>query len=66
MAGTADVCTDTAAVARGMADYLRHNPGDAFFRGEGGKDQEPVIADVERAAGENVEIRVSLPDAAAG
>ena len=66
IAGTADVCTDTAAVAKGMADYLRHNPGDAFFfRVKVGKDREPVIADVERAARENVEIRISLQDATA-
>ena len=65
-AGTADVCTDTGTIAKGMADYLRHNPGDAFFfRVKVGKDREPVSADVERAAGENVQIRIALQEATA-
>jgi hypothetical protein len=67
LAGTADVCTETAAIAAGLADYLRHNPGDAFFfRVKLGRDRKPVAADVQRAAGENVEIRISLSDATQG
>ena len=59
--GTADVCTDIATIADGMDVYLRHNPGDARFwkvRMDGGKS--PVRADVDRAARENVQIRITL------
>jgi hypothetical protein len=59
--GTADVCTDISTIADGMDVYLRHNPGDARFwrvRMDGGKS--PVRADVDRAARENVQIKITL------
>jgi F420H(2)-dependent quinone reductase len=59
--GHADICTDTATIASGMAAYLRHNPGDAFFFRVKLRDGEQVAADVERAARENVQIRIALP-----
>jgi hypothetical protein len=66
-AGTADVCTDAATIASGMAAYLRHNPGDAFFfRVKLDKNREPLAADVERASHENVQIRIALGAAAGG
>ena len=67
LVGTADVCTDIAAIADGMDVYLRHNPGDARFwkvRMDAGK--VPVRADVDRAARENVQIRITLADEALG
>ena len=60
MSGTADVFTDTATIAAGMADYLRHNPGDAFFFRVKVRGGEPDAADLERAAHENVQIRIAL------
>jgi hypothetical protein len=60
LSGTADVFTDTARIAAGMAAYLRHNPGDAFFFRVKVRDGEPDAADVERAAHENVQIRILL------
>jgi hypothetical protein len=63
ISGTADVFTDTATIAAGMADYLRHNPGDAFFfRVKKVREGEPDAAGVERAAHENVQIRIVLSD----
>ena len=63
--GRADVYTDTATIASGMVDYLRHNPGDAFFFRVKVVKGEPVIEDVNRAARENVQIRIALAPAAA-
>ena len=60
MEGRADVCTDTATIASGMVEYLRHNPGDAFFFRVKVVKGEPVVEDVERAARENVQIRIAL------
>lgn len=61
VAGTADVCTDTATIAVGLAAYLRNNPGDAFFfRVKLDANREPVAQDVERAARDNVQIRIAL------
>ena len=62
--GRADVCTDTATIASGMAAYLRHNPGDAFFFRVKVANGEPVLEDVDRAARENVQIRIALAAAA--
>ena len=65
--GSADVCTDPVTIASGMAEYLRHNPGDAFFfRVKLDKNREPVAKDVERAAHENVQIRIALGGASGG
>ena len=64
IAGRADVCTDTATIASGMAAYLRHNPGDAFFFRVKIDKGEPIAADVDRAARENVQIRIDLATAA--
>ena len=64
IAGRADVCTDTATIALGMAAYLRHNPGDAFFFRVKLDNGEPVAEDVNRAAHENVQIRIALAAAA--
>ena len=58
--GIAEVSTDTATIASGMAAYLRHNPGDAFFFRVKVRDGEPAAADLERAAHENVQIRIAL------
>jgi hypothetical protein len=63
VAGTGSVCRDRATIASGMADYLRHNPGDAFFFRVKVRNGTPDPADVERAAGENVQIRVALDPA---
>lgn len=64
IAGSADVRTDPATIASGMAEYLRHNPGDAFFfRVKLDQNREPLARDVERSAHENVQIRISLADA---
>lgn len=61
IAGSADVCTDPATIEAGMNEYLRHNPGDAFFfRVKLDANREPVGEHVERAARENVEIRIAL------
>ena len=60
MAGRADVCTDTATIASGMAAYLRHNPGDAFFFRVKLDKGEPIAEDVDRAARDNVQIRIAL------
>jgi hypothetical protein len=63
LVGTADVCTDIATIADGMAVYLRHNPGDArFWKVRMGADRSPVRSDVDRAARENVQIRIPLAD----
>ena len=64
MAGRADVCTDTATIASGMAAYLRHNPGDAFFFRVKLDKGEPIAEDVDRAARDNVQIRIALGAAA--
>ena len=67
IAGSADVSTDPATIAPGMAEYLRHNPGDAFFfRVKLDRNREPVAHDVERAAHENVQIRIALADGTQG
>jgi hypothetical protein len=67
IAGSADVSTDPASIASGMAEYLRHNPGDAFFfRVKLDRNREPVAKDVERAAHENVQIRIALGAATGG
>jgi hypothetical protein len=67
IAGSADVSTDPATIASGMAEYLRHNPGDAFFfRVKLDRNREPVAKDVERAAHENVQIRIALGAATGG
>jgi hypothetical protein len=61
IAGTAEVRTETATIASGMADYLRHNPGDAkYFYVKLDRDGQPVAEDLERAAHKNVQIRVAL------
>jgi F420H(2)-dependent quinone reductase len=66
LGGTADVSTDTDTIAAGMTPYLRHNPGDAFFFRVKVHDGEPNAADVERAARENVQIRIALAAPSAG
>jgi hypothetical protein len=59
--GTADVVTDPVIIGPAFAAYLRHNPGDAFFfRVKLDKDREPLARDVDRAAHENVQIRIVL------
>lgn len=59
--GVADVCTDTAEVAEGLAVYLRHNPGDAkFFHVALDENREPNLEYVARAAANNVQIRIKL------
>lgn len=61
--GTADVCADVETVAAGMAVYLRHNPGDAmFWKVKLDADKVPNQADINRAARENVQIRIQLAD----
>ena len=47
-----------------MAAYLRHNPGDAFFFRVKLDNGEPVAEDLDRAAHENVQIRIALAAAA--
>jgi hypothetical protein len=57
-----DVCT-TRVVERGMATYLRHNPGDArFWSVKIDRDGQPAAADIARAAPLNVQIRIALDD----
>ena len=43
-----------------MVDYLRHNPGNAFFFRVKVVQGEPMVEDVNRAARENVQIRIDL------
>ena len=54
-----------ATVAVGMADYLRHNPGDAkFYYVRLDRAKQPNLEDVARAAERNVEIRIEQVDSA--
>lgn len=63
LAGTADVVTDPAVVAAGMAAYLRHNPGDArFWKVRLDRDKVPDPADIERVSHENTQILITLAE----
>jgi hypothetical protein len=62
--GTAEVSTDPAIVADGMAAYLRHNPGDARFWKVGlDGDKVPRREDVDRVAPDNAQVLIRLDPA---